>query len=256
MDVITSGFPCQAFSLAGYQKGFKDPRGNLFFETARVIKDLQPKAFLLENVKNLKSHDKGNTLKVIQRTIEDDLNYSFLSFVLSAYKHGNIPQSRERIYIVGFRKDIVNRDKFIIPKEIPLRKKINDLLYKKKAKDKYYFKEDHKYMPLLKDTMISRETLYQWRRVYVRENKSNLCPTLTANMGSGGHNVPLLVDDFGYRRLTPRECFRFQGFPVSFKLLSSIADSHLYKQAGNSVTVPVIKRIANEIRKVLLTSNK
>ena len=256
VDVIVSGFPCQPFSLAGNRQGFNDPRGNMFFETARVIKDLQPMSFLLENVKNLKTHDKGNTLNIIKNTIEKDLGYSFTSFVLSAYKHGNIPQARERIYIVGFRKDIIDKIKkdnkfFLIPEEIPLTTKIGNLLEKSQVSSKYYFKEDHKYMPLLKETMLSTDTIYQWRRVYVRENKNKLCPTLTANMGTGGHNVPLLVDDYGFRRLTPRECFRFQGFPESFLLPKEVADSSLYKQAGNSVTVPVVKRIAECIKQLL-----
>ena len=99
--------------------------------------------------------------------------------------------------------------------------------------------------------MKSEQTLYQWRRVYVRENKSNLCPTLTANMGTGGHNVPLVKDNYGYRKLTPTECTKFQGFPKAFKFPEGMADSHCYKQAGNSVVVPVIKRIADEIVRVL-----
>jgi DNA (cytosine-5)-methyltransferase 1 len=255
VDVVTSGFPCQSFSLAGNRQGFKDPRGNLFFETARVINDLRPKAFLLENVKNLKSHDKGRTIEIIENTL-NDIGYSFIPSVLSAYQHGNVPQNRERIYVVGFRKDLKFSKEFNIPKEIKLTKKIGDLLSKTSVEDKYYFKEDHKYVPMLKEVMTSRDTLYQWRRVYVRENKNNLCPTLTANMGAGGHNVPLLIDDKGYRKLTPRECFRFQGFPEHFKLPKNQANSRLYKQAGNSVTVPVIRRIASEIRKVLLSIDK
>jgi DNA (cytosine-5)-methyltransferase 1 len=99
--------------------------------------------------------------------------------------------------------------------------------------------------------MTKKDTVYQWRRVYVRENKSNVCPTLTANMGSGGHNVPLIKDDFGFRKLTPKECFAFQGYPVDKYILPPIANSKLYMQAGNSVTTPLIERISNEIIKVL-----
>ena len=100
-------------------------------------------------------------------------------------------------------------------------------------------------------TVKSENTVYQWRRVYVRENQSNLCPTLTANMGTGGHNVPLVKVRDGIRKLTPRECFNFQGFPQSFKLPEGTADSHLYKQAGNSVTVPVINRLASTLHEVI-----
>ena len=99
--------------------------------------------------------------------------------------------------------------------------------------------------------MKKEDTLYQWRRQYVRENKSNVCPTLTANMGTGGHNVPLILDRGVIRKLSPKECFRFQGFPKNFNLPSELAKSHLYKQAGNSVTVPVIKEVALEIKKIL-----
>jgi len=277
VDVITSGFPCQAFSIAGYRKGFEDPRGNLFFETARFIKTIQPKAFLLENVKNLKSHDHGKTIEVIKNTITNDLNYSFISFVLNACEYGDIPQNRERIYIVGFKNeggfkspdqknlkqgtiDTIENDKYFyssnfrIPEKVKLTKKIADLLETGSIDTKYYYKNDHIYYERLNKEMNNVNTLYQWRRVYVRENKSNLCPTLTANMGTGGHNVPLLRDKNGIRKLTPKECFRFQGFPESFKL-PEMNNSSLYKQAGNSVVVTVVQRIAEEINRVLNLKN-
>ena len=99
--------------------------------------------------------------------------------------------------------------------------------------------------------MTSKETVYQWRRIYVRENKNTVCPTLTANMGTGGHNVPLVLTDTGIRKLTPKECFSMQGYPTDFVLPEDVANTHLYKQAGNSVVVPVIARIAENIKKVL-----
>lgn len=274
VDIITAGFPCQAFSIAGYQKGFEDPRGNLFFETARFIDKLQPKAFLLENVKNLKNHDKGNTLNVIKNTIINDLGYSFISFVLNAKDYGNIPQNRERIYIVGFRNEgkYINNKRpdndnvnvfdsmngqyicstnFNIPKPIMLKKNPRSLLYSEKQLDNFYYNEKHKYYETLNSEMSNKNSFYQWRRVYVRENKSGVCPTLTANMGTGGHNVPIIVDDYGIRKLTPRECFRFQGFPEHFKLPQELSNASLYKQAGNSVVVPVVERIAKEIKRVI-----
>jgi DNA (cytosine-5)-methyltransferase 1 len=255
VDIITSGFPCQAFSVAGYRKGFNDHRGNLFFETARFIDEIKPKAFLLENVKNLNGHDNGNTIKVIEKTITEELGYSFIPFILNSKKYGNIPQTRERIYIVGFRDEFTENnlctDNFTKPHEIPLKTKIRDLIDKEKQDVKFYYDKDHNYFPLLKAAMQSSKTVYQWRRHYVRENKSNVCPTLTANMGTGGHNVPLITDAFGIRKLTPKECSRFQGFPEEFKFPSEMANSHCYKQAGNSVVVPVIKRIATEIVRVL-----
>ena len=277
VDIVTSGFPCQAFSIAGYQKGFNDPRGNLFFETAKIIDYLRPKAFLLENVRNLVSHDKGRTFQVIRDVIINRLNYSFIPFVLNTMDYGNIPQTRERIYIVGFKDEakydnfngkfqqynikiedeyrilMNNRSKtgiktldFRIPEPKKLTFSIEDMLDKDKQDDYYYYSEDSRYYQKLSESIISKETIYQLRRTYVRENKSMVCPTLTANMGTGGHNVPLIKDNHGIRKLTPRECFRFQGFDDGF-LLPNIARSHLYKQAGNAVTVSVVKRIAEEI---------
>ncbi|HQE59765.1 MAG TPA: DNA (cytosine-5-)-methyltransferase [Spirochaetota bacterium] len=268
VDVITSGFPCQAFSIAGYRQGFNDKkgRGNLFFETARFIEELKPKAYLLENVRNLQNHDNGNTLKIIRDTLVKDLGYSFIPFVLNSKDFGNIPQTRERIYIVGFRGESNNEynfenksqknkkirtSMFEIPDKIKLTKTIHDCLDLRKQPECFYYNSDHKYYPILKEEMKNKDTIYQWRRIYVRENKSNLCPTLTANMGAGGHNVPLIIDDYGIRKLTPKECLNFQGYPKNFNFPKDMALSHCYMQAGNSVVVPVIKRIAQSIMEVL-----
>ena len=167
--------------------------------------------------------------------------------------HANVPQNRERIFIVAFHESKVpNHAEFEFPNEIPLTKTIHDLLEREKVDAKYYYKPDHMYYPKLQESMTSRDTLYQWRRVYVRENKSNVCPTLTANMGAGGHNVPLLVDNFGIRKLTPKECFAFQGYPVDKMVFpEKMANSALYMQAGNSVTMPLIQRIGEQIVKVI-----
>lgn len=267
VDIITSGFPCQAFSVAGYRKGFNDPRGNLFFETARFIDKIKPRAFFLENVKNLAGHDEGRTLKVIKKTIINDLGYSFIMFVLNSKDYGDVPQTRDRIYIVGFKdeaniaydlEDLPNNKSinsctlnFKIPGKIPLTKTIHDCIDSKKQDKKYYYSPNHMYYDALKREMTKKGTIYQWRRVYVRENKSNLCPTLTANMGTGGHNVPLVKNSHGIRKLTPKECLRFQGFPDFFKIPKEMANSHLYKQIGNSVVVPVVQRIAEEMIKAL-----
>lgn len=250
-DVIVGGFPCQAFSIAGYRKGFEDERGEIFFQLARVIKDKQPRVIFIENVKNLLSHDKGNTYNVIRETLEG-YGYKIIPFVLNASEYGNIPQNRERIYIIGFKRQ-QDFDNFKIIEPIPLTKTIGDIIdCNRKVDEKYYYtKEKCKFYDELEQNMTNPDTLYQWRRIYVRENKSNLCPTLTANMGTGGHNVPLILTKYGIRKLTPKECFLFQGYPEDFKLPSDMALSHLYKQAGNSVVVPVIKRLATEIYNAL-----
>ncbi len=246
-DILTAGFPCQPFSIAGYRKGFSDDgRGNLFFEIIRILKDKKPKAFLLENVKNLKSHDKGNTIKVIYQEL-GKLGYKVTDKVLNAMQYGNVPQNRERIYIIGFLDENAFK-KFEYPKKIALTKTIHDCL--ETEIDKKYFYNDKPLFERIKNDIIKKDTVYQWRRQYVRENKNGVCPTLTANMGMGGHNVPIILTDQGIRKLTPRECANFQGFPKNYKL-PKIADSALYKQFGNSVVIPVVERIAKNMKKAL-----
>lgn len=249
-DVLCGGFPCQPFSIAGYKQGFKDQkaRGNLFFDIIRILKDKKPKAFLLENVKNLKTHDKGNTMKVILEKLKKDLGYFVKFKILNSMEYGNLPQNRERIYIVGFL-EYKACEKFSFPEKTPLTKTIHDCLEENKVDDKYYYNSKPLYK-ILKEEITKQDTVYQWRRKYVRENKNNVCPTLTANMGMGGHNVPLILNEKGIRKLTPRECANFQGFPKNYQL-PNIADSHLYKQFGNSVSIPVIQRIAEKMKDAL-----
>lgn len=247
VEILTGGFPCQAFSIAGYRKGFGDDRGHVFFEILRFIDDLAPKVLFLENVKNLIGHDSGNTFKIIKNELESRgyyLNYK----VLNSAEYANVPQNRERIYIVGF-KDKNTYDKFEFPKPKKLTKTISDLI--EDAVDEKFYYTKSKYYTQLKEEMINTDTVYQWRRKYVRENKNKLCPTLTANMGTGGHNVPLIIDKKDIRKLTPRECARFQGYDDTFILTDELAASHLYKQIGNSVTVPVVEAIAKKIKEAL-----
>lgn len=246
-DFLLGGFPCQAFSIAGYRQGFDDEkgRGNLFFDIARILEARKPSGFMLENVKNLKSHDGGRTYKIIEKKLLD-LGYHLKSKVLNSMEYGNIPQNRERIYIVGFL-DQNSINKFEFPDPIPLTTKVQDLL-EDKVEDKYYYNGKPLYEKLKGSVRQGR--VYQWRRQYVRENKKGVCPTLTANMGMGGHNVPIIKDQLGIRKLTPLECARIQGFPKNYKL-PKIADSALYKQFGNSVCVPVVERIALNMKKAV-----
>ncbi|MBT3539260.1 transcriptional repressor LexA [Candidatus Parcubacteria bacterium] len=248
-DFLLGGFPCQAFSIAGYRQGFDDEkgRGNLFYDVARILKEKKPMGFMLENVKNLKGHDKGKTFKIITDTLEG-LGYHIKSKVLNSMEYGNVPQNRERIYIVGF-KDKKHYEKFSFPSTVKLTKKVTDLL-EENVDEKYYYNGKPLYKKL-KDEVTNRNTVYQWRRKYVRENKKGVCPTLTANMGMGGHNVPIIRDKKGIRKLTPLECARIQGFPMNYKLPKHTSDSALYKQFGNSVTVPVVKAVAVQIKKAI-----
>lgn len=249
-DCLVAGFPCQAFSIAGYRKGFEDTRGTLFFEIARIIRKKKPQVVFLENVKNLVAHDNGKTFEVILNTLHE-IGYHVRYMVLNACEYGNIPQNRERIYIVGFlNEDYAN--KFYFPQPIRLTNKLKDEIdFENKVDDKYYYTRE-KYPRIVEEMnkFNNQDTLYQWRRQYVRQNKSNMSPTLTANMGTGGHNVPLVITKYGIRKLTPKECFNLQGFPTNYEL-PNISTAQLYKQAGNSVCVTVIERIAENIFKIL-----
>ena len=256
VDVIVGGFPCQAFSIAGYRKGFEDERGDLFFELLRMIEAKKPKAIFVENVKNMVSHDHGNTFKVIREALTEN-NYFIKWKVLNGKDYGNIPQNRERIYIVGFDNKEAY-DNFEFPEEVKLTTGLQDVIdFAAKPEENYYYRAGKQpFFEELKHAVTSQDTVYQWRRQYVRENKNGVVPTLTANMGTGGHNVPLILTDSGeIRKLTPKETFNVQGYPKSFKIPDGVSNGQLYKQAGNSVVVPVINRIANKIAEALKTSS-
>lgn len=251
-DIMVGGFPCTSFSVAGYRKGFEDDRtGDLFFEMERIFKVRKPRVIFLENVKNLVGHDNGNTFRTIIKCLEeagykDKIRYN----VLNACEYGDVPQNRERIYIVAFREK-EDYDNFQMPMPIQLNSTIKKVFnFENKVDEKYYYTEGKfkgDIYKLLTEEMDDDNTVYQWRRKYVRKNQSNLVPTLTANMGEGGHNVPLIKTKFGIRKLTPIECFYAQGYPKDYSLPENMSDARLYKQAGNSVVVPVINRIANKI---------
>ena len=254
-DVLIGGFPCQPFSIAGYRKGFDDTRCTLIFNVANILKEKKPSVIMLENVKNLVSHDNGNTFEVILNTLKE-LGYHIKYSVLNACEYGNMPQNRERIYIVGFLDEEAYRY-FDFPEPIRLTKTIFDVIdFDNKVDEKYYYtsKKYPKIYNEFKKVEAKEGVVYQWRRVYVRANKSGVVPCLTANMGTGGHNVPLVYTKYGLRKLTPRECFNVQGFPNDF-VLPKISDAHLYKQAGNSVCVGVIERIVENI-KIALNKKK
>ena len=243
-DILCGGFPCQPFSIAGEQKGFNDERSNVFWKIIEILRYHKPNIIILENVKNLKSHDKGKTYKIIETELTN-LGYHLNVKILDTCKYTEIPQHRERIYIVGFLEP--NQFKFDFP--IIKNKKIKDYL-EHDINKKYYYSSKLKVYDKIKQSVIKHiddNVVYQYRRYYIRENKNNCCPTLTANMGGGGHNVPLLLDDNGIRKLTPRECFNLQGFPLSY-ILPDICDSKLYKLAGNAVSIPIVELIINKIR--------
>lgn len=245
-DILCGGFPCQPFSIAGEKKGFDDHRANVFWKIIEILKFHKPSILILENVKNLTTHDNKNTFKTIQTSLES-IGYKIKFKVLDTSVITEIPQHRERIYIVGFLNEEVYEKFNFKFNEIPSKKIVEFL--EENVNAKYY------YSPRVKvyNTVINEVTkpiidnvIYQFRRYYVRENKSNCCPTLTANMGTGGHNVPIILDSHGVRKLTPRECFNLQGFPKDYKL-PILADSSLYFLAGNAVSIPVVKLIVDKL---------
>jgi len=247
MDILTGGFPCQPFSVAGLRKGFEDKRSNVFWTIMSIIDKHEPRCVVLENVKNLVGHDDGKTFEIIQQEIKNR-GYFIKYKVLNTSKVTNIPQNRERIYIVCF-KDAAAAELFEFPPEVDELRPISDFLIPVDAQvpAKYYYGDNLKIWDIIKDDItkdVRRDnTIYQLRRKYVRENKKNVCPTLTANMGGGGHNVPLLRDSVGIRKLMPRECFNLQGFPETY-VLDGLSDTALYKLAGNAVSVGVVRKIA------------
>jgi len=255
-DILCAGFPCQPFSIAGHRKGFADTRGTLFFDIERIISAKKPKAFILENVKGLVNHDKGKTFKIILDTLEKKLNYKVFYKVLNSKDFG-VPQNRERIYIIGFKDRRIEFEfpetlnKTVILNNIII-KDINDIEHPEvKISPTAKFNiinhlKNHKKYQLIKD--YEYLIAYEIRKSRVSFRFDGLSPTLTAKMGTGGNNVPVLVNKM--RKLSIRECLRIQGFPDSFKIISNRAQS--YKQIGNSVSVPVIQKLAKEMIKHII----
>jgi DNA (cytosine-5)-methyltransferase 1 len=248
-NILCGGFPCQPFSIAGEKKGFDDERSNVFWKILEILEHHKPQIVVLENVKNLHTHNQCKTFEIILTNL-NSLGYHIKSAILDTSNITSIPQHRERIYIVCFLEKELH-DKFNFDFKRVDNKPITDFL-ETDVSSKYYYSDRFVVYPLIKEKVtnhIKTNTLYQYRRFYVRENKSNVCPTLTANMGGGGHNVPLLLDDDGIRKLTPRECFNLQGFPSNYKL-PDLCDGKLYQLAGNAISVPVVDLIMEKIKNI------
>lgn len=263
-DILLAGFPCQAFSLAGLKKGFEDARGTLFFDVARIAEYHKPKVIFCENVKNLVNHDRGKTFKVIRRILEN-LGYKVYEKVLNSKNFG-VPQNRERIYIVAFREDI-DSSAFSFPEETADSKVIADIMEEKEVSPKYYLSD------VYLDSLVRHKERHESKGNgfgYEIKKLDEIANTLVC--GGMGRERNLIIDrrltNFTpvthikgkinkkyIRKMTPREWARLQGFPDDFKFV--VADTHLYKQFGNSVTVSVIEAIAKKIKKVLeLQDNK
>jgi DNA (cytosine-5)-methyltransferase 1 len=258
-DVMVAGFPCQPYSIAGLRQGLSDEkgRGQVFLSMLDILAKKQPKAFLLENVRGMMSHDGGRTIEFMINSLRESgkTGYTIVEpMVLNSMIHGGVPQNRERVFIIGFRSDLdIDPSAFHEPRPLKDPPPLQRLIYKSDVPEKYFYTaEKYDCFAEIEKVVTRSDTAYQWRRVYVRENKSGVCPALTANMGSGGHNVPLVKVGSRIRKLTPKECARLQGFDVEkFVFPDGMADVHLYHQFGNSVTVPLITRLAKAIAKVL-----
>lgn len=249
-DVLTAGFPCQPFSIAGLQKGFKDRDGNLFFEITRIIDAKRPKVIFLENVPNLMDHDNGKTFLVIYNGLAQ-FGYAVYYRVLASNDYGNLPHIRKRIYIVAVREDIADRI-YQYPDPIELTLKSDDIIQRSvKQHNIYYYTEGKMYERLL-TRMKDHKAIYRITDTEVRWTKNQMCPTLTANMGTHKDRVPVVWDDYGIRKMTLREALDFQGFPKEFYFPKTITIDDAYKQIGNTVSVPVIKRLATQIKEVLM----
>lgn len=261
VDVLTAGFPCQPFSVAGSKMGFEDDRGKTFFEIIRLIREFgddRPKILLFENVPHLLTHDRSRTFNRITQEIQA-AGYWFMphqnTAVLNTRVHTDIPQNRERLYMVALSWDHFATSIFNFPERATTRRDYKEFLdLDRKSDDYYYFTESSKYLKLFEESIDSGdpESIYMLRRSYVRENKSNSVPALLANMGDGGHNQPVIQDKWGIRKLTPVECLRLQGFPEGeFIFPDNLSRVQQYKQIGNAVTVPLVQKLAAECRRLL-----
>ena len=243
VDVLAAGFPCQSFSVAGQQRGFKDNRGALFYEVVRFASVLKPRFILLENVPNLMEHDNGRTFLVIHDTFSN-LGYVLKYKVLRASEYGGVPQIRDRIYIVAFREQ-EDCDKFKFPKKMELNFTIEDVLMRTQRKhDIYYYAQDEDFYKIASEIVTRHDSIYRIYHDSIKKTQNKMCPTLTASMGIRRNQVPLIVDDYGLRKLTLRECLNFQGFPKEYYFPKNITIDDAYRQVGNSVCVPVVEKIA------------
>ncbi len=251
-DILCAGFPCQAFSISGKQRGFEDSRGTLFFDIARIIKEKKPKIVFMENVKNFATHDNGKTIEVVKKTMEK-LGYSFHQKVLNSVDYG-IPQKRERIYMVCFRNDM-NIKEFYFPKGIKLTTHVEDYLLKDASLTEHlYVNRPDTFYNNLEDNIYSNKPIRlgivnkggQGERIY---STKGIAITFSAYGGGVFSKTGGYLINGKPRKLHPRECARLMGYPDSYKI--SPKASQAYQQLGNSVVIDVLQYIGLEIAKVV-----
>ena len=255
-DVLCAGFPCQAFSIAGKKGGFEDTRGTLFFDVAEIIKRKQPKAFFLENVKGLFNHKSGKTLNTILNVLRNDLNYYVPDPEILNAKDFGVPQNRERIFIVGFRKDLEIQN-FNYPKQTNPDTTLSDILEEDEVSVKYYLSTV--YLETLRKHKARHESKGNGFGYDIKPNDGIASAIVCGGMGRERNlvtdhrltnfkpvtNIKGKVNREGVRKMTPREWARLQGYPDDFKIV--VSDAQAYKQFGNSVAVPAIQATAKRI---------
>lgn len=261
VDVLHAGFPCQSFSQAGAREGFDDPRGQLFHEIIRIVGEFgseKPKMLVLENAPFLRYGEGGAWFLQLQNAIRK-AGYWFRednSAELSAYELTPLPQQRIRLFMVATNTDTFLSGRFSFPTALPGAGRKNLADYVDFAADispDYRLAEDNRYSKMINKSVTEGRRLYQLRKYEVRAKEPDVCPTLTANMGQGGHNVPFVSTDKGLRKLTEHECLLLQGFPPSFKFPDSVPRWKRYMQVGNAVCVPVAELIARQVALKLKT---
>lgn len=255
VDVLHAGFPCQSFSQAGERRGFEDPRGKLFFEIIRIIeqfKDRRPAVLVLENAPFLRYGEGGAWFLELQKAIQW-AGYWFRPEncrELSAFDLTPLPQQRTRLFMVAFSMSHFRSGRFTFPEERhDAAKNLRSYIdFDGHVEDEYYLPKDNRYFGMISNAVRDRDCLYQLRKYQVRPKDPGVCPTLTANMGLGGHNVPFIMNSNGLRKLTEHECLGLQGFPEGFSFPDDVPRAKRYTQVGNAVAVPVAELLAERVR--------
>lgn len=260
VDILHAGFPCQSFSVAGDRKGFEDPRGQLFYEIIRLLKEFgenRPSILVLENSPNIKIGDGGGWFIELMKEIKK-AGYWFREsncFEMDSFDFTELPQKRNRLFMVALSTAKFKSGKVCFPdkpassmKDLTKFIDFNGVL----EDDSYYLDEENRYHKMITEKIVDPTSIYQLRKFLVREKAPGVCPTLTANMGLGGHNVPFIVDGKGLRKLTEYECLKLQGFPADFTFPDDVPRAKRYMQVGNSVVPPVAALLAYLVKQKLL----
>jgi len=256
VDILHAGFPCQSFSQAGERKGFDDPRGQLFYEIIRIVeefKDRKPSVIVLENSPHIRHGEGGSWFIELTKEIKK-AGYWFRDTncaELDPYVLTPLPQKRNRLFMVALSIDHFKNGKVNFPNQKnECAKNLADYIDFSSSldDDSYYLPEENRYHKMISNEVDDKNCIYQLRKFLVRVKEPGVCPTLTANMGLGGHNVPFIHDAKGLRKLTEFECLRLQGFPVGYTFPDEVLRAKRYIQVGNSIAVPVAALLAQAVK--------